>query len=70
MSMPPRRNEKLGLYQDHGVDYYLIVDPNDHAVEAYERNDEGNFQQFEPVNGYEFTLCNNCRISLDVGSIF
>ena len=64
------RNEKLRLYQDHGVDYYLIVDPNNYTVEAYERSDQGIFQQLQPEKGYEFTLCNDCRIQLNVESIF
>jgi Uma2 family endonuclease len=64
------RNQKLGLYQDHGVEYYLIVDPNDHVIEAYRRNDQGRFERIEAANNYEFTLCNDCRIPLDVGSIF
>lgn len=64
------RNQKLDLYQDHGVDYYLIVDPNDHTLEAFERNRQGRFQQLNSTNGYEFTVCDDCRILLDVDSIF
>lgn len=63
------RNQKRDLYQDHGVKYYLIVDPNDVTIEAYHRNDLGEFQPLEPERGYEFTLCDDCRIHLDFSSI-
>lgn len=63
------RNQKRDLYQDHGVDYYLNVDPNDHTIETHERNEQGDFQQIKPANTYEFTLCDDCRIRLDRASI-
>ena len=47
------RNEKRSLYEDHGVIYYLIVDPNEHTFEAYARNDRGDYQLFPPTVDYE-----------------
>ncbi len=64
------RNEKRGLYQDHGVAYYLIVDPRDNTIEAHRRNGQGEFQPFELTEGYEFTLCHNCRLRWEPTSIF
>ena len=63
------QNEKKRLYHDNGVDYYLIVDPNDFSVEAYERNEQGQFQQIEPATTYEFILCDDCHIRLNMKSI-
>jgi Uma2 family endonuclease len=42
------RNQKRKLYEDNGVDYYLIVDPNDRTIEAYQRNEKGEYEAFEP----------------------
>jgi Uma2 family endonuclease len=64
------RNQKRDLYQDHGVEYYLIVDPNDLTIEAYHRNDQGHYEPLQSVNAYEFTLCDDCHIQLDPASIF
>lgn len=59
------RNEKLSLYQDNGVNYYLIADPNDFKLEAFARNAQGIFQSLGPGTIYEFQLCDNCRIKFD-----
>jgi Uma2 family endonuclease len=64
------RNQKRDLYQDNGVDYYLIVDPDDNTFELYERNEQGEFQQRDPADAYDFTLCNDCHIRLERASIF
>jgi Uma2 family endonuclease len=64
------RNAKLSLYQDQGVDYYLMVDPIAKTLEAYHRGDQGRFESFDLANGYEFTICENCQIRWDGSSIF
>ena len=64
------RNEKFRLYQDHGVKYYLIVDPNDFTIEVHDRNDQGGFQQLPSASSYEFPLCDDCQIVLEIDSVF
>jgi len=64
------RNDKLRLYEENGVDHYLIVDPNLNTLVAYCRNEQSKFSPIAPADFYEFTLCKTCHIKLDVASIF
>ena len=64
------RNQKCKLYEENGVDYYLIVHPNNRTIEAYRRNAQGDFESFDPAGESEFAVCDDCRIRWDVMSSF
>lgn len=64
------QNDKLRLYEDNGVDYYLIVDPDRNSLVAYMRNDQGRFSLVDPADPLVFTVCEDCEIAVDVASIF
>jgi len=64
------RNDKLRLYEDNGVDYYLIVDPNQKALTSYLRNEQGKFCLIEPADALVLTSCVDGEIAVDVASIF
>ena len=64
------RNDKLRLYEENGIEYYLIVDPHDNVLTAHGRNEQSSFVRVEPVDTLEFTICKNCHITLKTASFF
>ena len=64
------QHDKLLLYERHGVDYYLIVDPDQNTLSSYERNVDGKFDIIEPAAALQFTICETCKISVDGAAIF
>jgi Uma2 family endonuclease len=64
------QNEKKGLYEQNSVKYYLIADPKEKTIQAYRRNEQGDFESFDPAGEQEFAVCDDCRIRWDVKSSF
>ena len=64
------RNNKLRLYEESGVDHYLIVDPNNNTLDSYSRNEQGRFSLLESSDSLDFVISEDCHIAMDVASIF
>jgi Uma2 family endonuclease len=64
------RHEKFELYEQEGVQYYLIVDPQFKKIEIYQLK-KGKYQliNIHPANA-EFTLKDGCRFSINLESIW
>lgn len=61
------RNLKFNLYQQCGVKYYLMADPDAKTIEAFELVNN----QYAQVNGgLQFALQKNCTVSLAEERIF
>lgn len=61
------RNLKFNLYQQYGVKYYLMADPDAKTIEAFELVNN----QYAQVNGLlQFVLTKNCTITLEEERIF
>jgi len=64
------RHEKFELYEQEGVPYYLIVDPQFKKVEIYVLM-EGKYQPAViPLSNAEFTLKDGCHFSIDLEKIW
>ncbi len=60
------RHEKFELYEQEGVPYYLIVDPQFKKVEIYELM-EGKYQPAAiPLSNAEFTVKDGCQFSVNL----
>ena len=64
------RQEKFELYEQEGVLYYLIVDPQFKKIEIYELK-EGKYQlsSIHPSDA-AFTLQDGCRFSVNLETIW
>lgn len=63
------RTVKLQLYEQQGVKYYLIADPDTKSIVLH-RLISKQYVQEEPVNVYTFELDDSCSIPLDTDCIF
>ena len=64
------RHEKFELYEQAGVPYYLIVDPQFKKIEIYELIKEKYQRTVIPANQFEFVLETGCRFSIKFDDIF
>jgi len=60
-------NIKYNLYQDFGIKYYVMIDPDEHTVKCFELDEDGIYQRKEKSN---FTFDDGCTIDLDLSNIF
>ncbi|MBC7830373.1 MAG: Uma2 family endonuclease [Chitinophagaceae bacterium] len=64
------RHEKFELYEEQGVKYYLIIDPQFKKMEIYELIGK----KYQPVSitpsQFEFSLQNDCRFSVGFDGIW
>jgi Uma2 family endonuclease len=64
------RHEKFELYEEQGVKYYLIVDPQFKKIEIYQLTDG----KYQPVSvspsSYEFSLEAECKLSVSFSEIW
>jgi len=60
---------KFHLYQQQGVRYYLIADPERKSLKVYGLID-GQYVELESANVYPFQLEENCVIELPVDTVF
>lgn len=56
------RNTKYLIYQEQGIKYYLIVDADKKIIEIYQLIN-GRYEVQPYVNGFEFQLSDECKIS-------
>lgn len=61
------RNIKFTIYQQYGVKYYLMADPDKKTLEAFELVNNQYAQMQEP---FRFSLHKNCAVSLTEEQIF
>ncbi|MEL6105989.1 MAG: Uma2 family endonuclease [Planctomycetota bacterium] len=61
---------KRDLYQEHGVDCYLILDPEDRSFQSFRRDANDAFQNERIETSVELTLCNDCHIQLIRDQLF
>lgn len=54
------RYTKYGLYEEFGIKYYLIVDPEQKTIEVYQLNGQGTYEQI--FNPKFFELEDGCTI--------
>lgn len=64
---------KRGLYQDRGVPWYLIADPDARALKVLSLGPTGVYK--ESMSGPEsgavpLTLCDTCRVAIDPATLF
>lgn len=64
------RGLKYQLYEEAGVRYYCIVDPETDSADIFEMNNK-NFQPVEPFEGSKITFdLEPCTIAFDFGDVF
>lgn len=60
------RNLKFHLYEQSGVRYYLMADPDNNSLEVFQLKDN----RFTEKKDNEFLLSPNCTITPDLNKIF
>ena len=60
---------KKNLYQQEGVLWYLIVDPDAESLLALRLND-GVYQSIPHTESLKIDLCDDCSLSVQVGRLF
>jgi Uma2 family endonuclease len=65
------RHTKFSLYQNFGIKYYLIVDPEKEDAEIYLLQDTKYIlQKFSPGTPFTFMLTDNCKIRIVMKNIW
>ena len=60
------RNLKFKLYEENGVKYYLMADPERNNLEVFVLKNN----RFEEATGTTFQLTNTCTLALDLKNIW
>ncbi len=60
------RNVKFKIYEENGVGYYILVDPEQKAAEVFRLTDN----TFQNTNEHWFVLNSRCNFILDVNDIW
>ena len=61
---------KRDLYDEQGVDVYLVVDPTQRSVIMYQRNRAGDWKRELAKEAIAITLCEHCVIMISKSSLF
>lgn len=65
------RITKFNIYENFGIKYYLIVDPEKELVEIYLlKSSKYVMQKFSPVKPFAFSLSNDCKIEVTLKNIW
>jgi Uma2 family endonuclease len=64
------RTYKRDLYESQGVPSYLIADPDSASWEAFVLGESGKYEAASITNELKLTLCQDCEITLAIGSLF
>jgi Uma2 family endonuclease len=62
------RTFKFDLYQEQGVEYYLIFDSKSKAIEVFELQ-EGKLAALPRGNSFVFNIHEDCRLGVDFGKL-
>lgn len=60
------RNTKFNIYEENGVSYYIMVDPESEKIEIFQLIDN----KFKQVETNKFTFNKQCTVEVDLNSIF
>jgi len=63
---------KMKLYEDEGVQFYIIIEPNSEILDIFQLAD-GEYQLMKKAtkeDSYEFILSDECRTEVDFSTLF
>ncbi len=63
------RTYKRDLYDEQGVDVYVLLDPDARTLEVYQRDPAGAWQHQRVSGAIEFQLCDSCQIHLESATL-
>jgi Uma2 family endonuclease len=58
---------KRALYQEHGVPWYLIADPEDSSLTILRLSDSKEYEAVSVTDELALTLCKTCQLSVELG---
>lgn len=61
---------KRDLYEEQGVDVYLLIDPDQQTIEAYQRNRSTGWCAESVESSIELRLCEHCVVTIDKSKLF
>lgn len=61
---------KKDLYQQNGVSWYLIVDPDKQVLQAFRLDDSGKYQEVAHTDPLNVDICDSCRLAVKVARLF
>jgi Uma2 family endonuclease len=64
------RTAKFDLYQEHGVEYYLMLDPDQNILSAFQLNDSGVYQPQNFSDELVLKVCEDCELRFPAASLF
>lgn len=62
--------QKRRLFEQHGVGWYLIVDPDEQALQALRLGEDGVYRELSTPDHLEINLGDNCLISVRLDRLF
>lgn len=57
---------KYALYEEFGIKYYIMIDPEDNSIQVFKLNKAGKYQEQEE---HVFEIDDGCVIEVDFGKV-
>lgn len=58
---------KYALYEEFGVKYYIMIDPDENSTKVFALNEEGKYAEHSDST---FSISDNCEITVDFDRVF
>jgi Uma2 family endonuclease len=64
------REAKFELYQENGASLYLILDPDQNTMQAFELDVHGRYQSLETAETLSLGICDHCQLEMKISKLF
>jgi Uma2 family endonuclease len=64
------REAKRNLYEEHGVENYLLIDPDRQTLEIYRKEQEPRWRHRVVIDEVTLMLCGDCELAIHRDSLF
>jgi Uma2 family endonuclease len=64
------REAKFELHQESGVGFYLILDPDQSPLQAFELGVDRSYQPMKTAATFELVLCDRCKLEMNTTKLF
>lgn len=64
------REAKFELYQENAAGFYLILDPDQSALQAFELGVDGCYQPMKTAETLELGICDHCKLEMNITKLF
>ena len=64
------RRFKRDIYEEQGVEHYLLLDPQAKQIQWLQRSQEGSYVERGPEREMQFSICDSCTVTIDRDAVF